>query len=31
MDFIVLYAIFVSIVFMLWMVFVVQMYRKLNK
>lgn len=31
MDFIIFYFIFVSVLFLLWMVFVVQMFRKLNK
>ena len=30
MDFILFYSIFVAIVFMVWMLFVIRMYRKLK-
>lgn len=31
MDFILAYSIFVAFIFLIWMVFVVRMYRELNK
>lgn len=31
MDFILAYSIFVALIFLVWMVFVVRMYRELNK
>lgn len=31
MDFILAYSIFVGVIFLVWMVFVIRMYRELNK
>lgn len=30
MDFILLYSIFVSVIFMIWLLFVINMYRKIK-